>query len=165
MWKRLTFEDLQEVLAYDEIEKLNNLSLSANVEDICQKQIDTVADTFRGAFSSKGYIIDVREHYIAPEYKLFVLYIARQYIWSRFPNSNNIAIDEIRKKEYENAWELLKNPYIGVSYPDYSNDPVLSGDTSLNSGIDGCITVPWLKFPNYDPVFNTNLLRVEGKIK
>jgi hypothetical protein len=36
MWKRLNFEDLQKVLAYDEYDKLNNMSLESNIKDICQ---------------------------------------------------------------------------------------------------------------------------------
>jgi hypothetical protein len=41
---------------------------------------------------------------------------------------------------------LLKNPYIGVSKPNYSNDPVLSSDINLNKIKDAAISMPYLRF-------------------
>ena len=57
----------------------------------------------------------------------------------------SFALDENRKKQYEEAAELLKNPYIGVSKPDYSDDPSLSSLTT-KARYDSAISVPWLKF-------------------
>lgn len=34
-WVHLTYEDLAEVLAYDEIEKLNEMSVHESIDDIC----------------------------------------------------------------------------------------------------------------------------------
>lgn len=146
-WKRLDYNDISEVLAYDEIDKLNTISLSSDISEICQKQLDTVADTFRGAFRAKGYTVDVRDHYMPPEYKLFALQLARQYIWTRFPFSNNSALDEVRRKEYEEAYKMMTNPTIGPSKPDYSDDPELSGNTDLNSTTDAALKIPLLRFP------------------
>lgn len=143
MWKRLNFEDLQKVLAYDEYDKLNNMSLESNIKDICQQILDNVSDMFRGAFLGKGYLIDIRDHYIPQSYFIPVLNYARYQIWTRFPNSANTALDEPRKLAYEEAKELLKDPYIGTEEPDYSDDPELSGDTSLNNINDGSITLPY----------------------
>ena len=107
-----------------------------------------VADSFRGAWMAKGYNVDVRDHYIAPEYRNSVLNYARYQIFTRFPMAENYALSEPRKKQYEEAYDLLKNPYIGVSKPDYSDDPELSGRTDLTATHDAAITVPWQKFPS-----------------
>jgi len=61
--------------------------------------------------------------------------------------TEDFALSEPRKKQYEEARDLLKNPYIGVTKPDYSDDPTLSADTSLSNVNDGAITLPWLKLP------------------
>lgn len=145
-WKQLTIDDLRLVLAEDEIEKLNERSLSDDkFLVVIQQQLDTVADAFRGAWQSKGYTIDVRDHYVAPEYVQFVLNYARWQIWTRFPMTEDFALSEPREKQYEEAAELLKDPYIGVSKPDYSGDPELS---SMNQATyDSAISMPWMKFP------------------
>lgn len=59
--------------------------------------------------------------------------------------TTSFALDENRKKQYEEAAELLKDPYIGVSKPDYSDDPELSSLTT-KARYDSAISVPWLKF-------------------
>lgn len=145
-WKQLTIDDLRLVLAEDEIEKLNQRSVvDEKFEEIIQEQLNTVADAYRGAWQSKGYTIDVRDHYVAPEYIQFVLNYARWQIWTRFPMTEDYALSEPRKKQYEEAAELLKDPYIGVSKPDYSDDPSLSSVTQHEH--DAAISMPWMKFP------------------
>ena len=42
--------------------------------------------------------------------------------------------------------ELLKDPYIGVPEPDYSDDPELSGRTDLTSTSDASLTLPYQRF-------------------
>ena len=79
---------------------------------------------------AKGYDIDVRDHYTCSTYWPFILAFARWTLWNRFPSANNFALTETRKDEWELAKELLKNPYIGLDKPDYSDDPELSGNTS-----------------------------------
>ena len=144
-WTRLTIDDLRLVLAEDEVDKLNTRSLDANLSAVIQEQLDCVADAFRGAWQSKGYNIDVRDHYVAPEYRQFVLNYARWQIWTRFPMTEDYSLSKSREKQYDEAAALLKDPYIGVSKPDYSDDPDLS---ALNiTTQDAAITVPWLKFP------------------
>ena len=144
-WTRLTIDDLRLVLAEDEVDKLNTRSLDANLSAVIQEQLDCVADAFRGAWQSKGYNIDVRDHYVAPEYRQFVLNYARWQIWTRFPMTEDYSLSKSREKQYDEAAALLKDPYIGVSKPDYSADPDLS---ALNiTTQDAAITVPWLKFP------------------
>ena len=144
MWKRLNYTDLTEILAQDEIDKLDVYSLSSDISSICQKQLDSVADLYRGAWRSKGYALDVRAHYVAPEYRIPVLNYARWQIWTRFPNSKDIGLDEPRKAAYEEAKELLKSPYIGTSTPDYSDDPVLSVDSTLSAANDAAIAMPYM---------------------
>lgn len=146
-WKRLTVDDLRTVLAEDEIQKLMNCSLDTELSGRIQQQIDNVADAFRGAFASKGYNMDVRKHYVPEEYVLPILNYTRWSCWTTFPMTQDFALSEPRKMLYEEAKELLKNPYIAVSKPDYSDDPKLSGDTTLNSNTDPAISMPWLKFP------------------
>ena len=122
------------------------MSIEESIDDIIQQQIDSVADSYRAAFSSKGYAMDVRPHYIPNAYRLYALCIARYYICTRFPNSLNIFLDEPRKELYTQAMELLKDPYIGVPEPDYSDDPELSGRTDLTSISDASLTLPYQRF-------------------
>ena len=122
------------------------MSIEESIDDIIQQQIDCVADSYRAAFSSKGYAMDVRPHYIPNAYRLYVLCIARYYICTRFPNSLNIFLDEPRKELYTQSMDLLKDPYIGVPEPDYSDDPELSGRTDLTSTSDASLTLPYQRF-------------------
>lgn len=122
------------------------MSIEESIDDIIQQQIDSVADSYRAAFSSKGYAMDVRPHYIPNAYRIYALCIARYYICTRFPNSINIFLDEPRKELYTQAMELLKDPYIGVPEPDYSDDPELSGRTDLTSISDASLTLPYQRF-------------------
>lgn len=143
-WNRLTIDNLRLVLAEDEVEKLNEVSLDPNLSAVIQDQLDMVADAYRGAWQSKGYAIDSREHYIPSSYKNFILNYARFQIFTRFPMTPGFALDENRKKQYEEAQELLKDPYIGVDPLD-QEDPG-SGEDYYDIG-GGAISVPWLKFP------------------
>ena len=122
------------------------MSIEESIDDIIQQQIDCVADSYRAAFSSKGYAMDIRPHYLPNAYRLYALCIARYYICTRFPNSLNIFLDEPRKELYTQAMELLKDPYIGVPEPDYSDDPELSGRTELTSISDASLTLPYQRF-------------------
>ena len=122
------------------------MSIEESIDDIIQQQIDSVADSYRAAFSSKGYAMDVRPHYLPNAYRIYALCIARYYICTRFPNSLNIFLDEPRKELYTQAMELLKDPYIGVPEPDYSDDPELSGRTDLTSISDASLTLPYQRF-------------------
>lgn len=85
---------------------------------------------FRGAFRAKGYAVDVRDNYIPSGYVLPVLQYARYVAWSRFPNSSDIALDEVRKEDVKRLQDLLKNPYIGVEKPEWehsSDNPDIPG--------------------------------------
>lgn len=74
---------------------------------------------------------------------MHVLALARYFIWTRFPNSSEIALDEPRKELFSAANELLKNPYLATPTPDYSDDPELSSDTRLTVFEDAALTLPW----------------------
>lgn len=142
MWKQLTIDDLKLVLAQSEVEKLEGYSVE--IEDIINKQIDTVADMFRGAWQAKGYKLDVRPHYVAPEYVIPILNYARWQIWTRFPSTENISLAENRKAGYDEAVELLKNPFISVSDPSDQSDP--TNPNTPDAIKDGAISMPYLRF-------------------
>ena len=108
-----------------------------------------VSDAFRGAWQSKGYAVDVRPHYTCPNYKTFILNYARWEIWTRFPMTEDYALSEPRQKLYEEARDMLKDPRLGVTRPDYSDSPELSGRTDLSAQPDAAISVPWQKFPAF----------------
>lgn len=147
-WKQLTPDDLKLVLAEDELDKLSTCSLAEDkLSVILQEQLDMVADAFRGAFQSKGYNVDIRDHYTPASYKNFILNYARFEIFTRFPMTGDYALDDNRKKQWEEAQKMLKDPFIGVERPDYSDDPELSGNTDLSSTSDSAVTMPWQKFP------------------
>ena len=141
-WVHLTTQDLKQVLAQDEIDKLQSISV-ADIDDVLQTQLDSVADSFRASFQAKGYTTDARQHYLPNAYRMYALALARYFIWTRFPNSKDIALDEPRKELFTTAQELLKSPYLATPEPDYSDDPTLSGDTSLTAYQDAALTLPF----------------------
>ena len=141
-WNRLTIDDMKLYLSQDELDSLN--TYSTDVENVINQQLDAIADMFRGAFVSKSYEIDTREHYIPSSYKHFVCSYARYVIWQRFPMSPNVALDDARKAEYELVKGLLKDAYIGVDKPDWehsSNNPENTGKIQ-----GGSIKLPFLRF-------------------
>lgn len=150
-WKNLTVDDLRLVLSEDEIEKLSQLSLSPEMATVIQDTIDLISDTWRGALSAKGMALDPREHFIPSTYAYWVCVHARHAVWTRFPNSGFIALDEVRKDELKKAMELLKQPMLDVPVVEWDTDPELSAFTRPSS--DGCsLLTPFLRFPEDRPV-------------
>ena len=144
MWSQLTIDDMKLYLSQDELDSLN--TYSTDIEDVINKQLDTIADMFRGAFVSKSYEIDTREHYIPSAYRHFVCTYARYVIWQRFPMSPNVALDDARKAEYELVSDLLKDAYIGVDKPEWehsSSNPENPDNTGKTQG--GSIKIPFLR--------------------
>lgn len=155
-WKKLTTDDLKMILSEDEVTTLNTTSVDEEVTDIVQNAIDLVSDMFRGSFRAKGYAIDIRDNYIPSGYVLPVLQYARYVAWSRFPNSPDIALDEVRKEDVKRLQELLKNPYIGVEKPDWdhsSENPDATGQVNA-----GSISIPFLRFD--EQLYHWNALSV-----
>lgn len=142
-WKRLTVDDLRLTLAEDEINKLD--TISTDLSERIQKQLDAVADLFRAAFQQKGYDIDVRAHYIDEGYLIPALNYARYQIWTTFANSEDYALTKPREDLYKTAVDLLKTPYLATSKPDYSDDPAAAEEAKKRS--DSSISMPWLRMP------------------
>lgn len=145
MWSQLTIDDMKLYLSQDELDALN--SYSVDIENVINQQLDVIADMFRGAFVSKSYEIDTREHYIPSSYKHFVCTYARYVIWQRFPMSPNVALDDARKEEYKLVSKLLQDAYIGVDKPAWEH----SSDNPENPDVQGqeqggSIRLPWLRF-------------------
>lgn len=122
-WKKLDIDDLKLILSQDELDRLSTLSLDETITTNINDTIDMVANVWRGALSAKGYTLDVRESYIPASYHYWVLVHARWAVWTRFPLSNDIALDDARKNEYNKALDLLKNPYIDAEKPAWEYDP------------------------------------------
>lgn len=158
-WTRLNIDDLRLVLAEDEVQKLDNLSKTTDISAMINDQLDMVADMYRGALAAKGFNIDVRAHYISPEYRNIVLNYARWQIWTRFPMTENYALSKPRENLFLEAQDYLKDPKIGPSIPDYSDDPELSGNTDLTSYSDGSLSLPYLKFNSWDSGFMSNMYK------
>ena len=146
-WKPLTIDDLMQLLSEDETKQLNTYSLDDRISAVIDGTIDLVADTWRGAFAAKGYKVDTRDHFIPSSYAYYVLVHARHAVWTRFPNSETIALDDRREDEYEKAMELLKDPYIGTDAPDPEYDPSKEAD-GPGSG-SGSIIVPEHRFDQW----------------
>lgn len=149
-WKQLNYDDMRLYLAKDELDRLETVSIDADLSAVVNDTLDLVSDTFRGTWIAKGYNIDVRPHYTCSTYWPFILAYARWTLWNRFPSAQAYALTETRKDEWKLACDLLKNPYIGLETPDYSDDPELSGDTGYQLSADPAITIPWLReVPQY----------------
>lgn len=145
-WKKLTIDDLRLVLSEDEIQKLSNSS--TELEDRITKQLEIVSNMFRGAWKAKGYKIDVRDYYVAPEYITYILNYCRWQIWTTFPMAENYSLSEPRKVGYDEAVEILKDPYIKPSDPYDPSDP---DNPNTDSKQDSSITLPYLRMD--DPYF------------
>ena len=129
-------------LSQDELDSLN--TYSTNVDEVVNKELDVIADMFRGAFISKSYEIDTRQHYIPSSYKHFVCVYARWSLWTRFPMSPSVALDDARKAEYELVKDLLKDAYIGVDKPEWEHSSSNPENTGKIQG--GSIKLPFLRF-------------------
>lgn len=103
---------------------------------------------FRGAFQAKGYAIDTREHMLPGSYALPALQYARYVAWSRFPNSPNVALDEVRQEEIKSVKKLLENPTLGVEKPEWehSSENPDNPESGKKAESLGTIVVPDLKF-------------------
>lgn len=143
MWKRLNIDDLRAILSEDELDRLENLSVKDDISSVVNAGMDLVSDTWRGALGAKGYLVDVRDHYTPPEYRYWILVHARWAIWTRFPMTPDIALDKARENEYKKALDILKDPFINVSKPDYSDDPELS---SMTQTTESSIFLPPMRF-------------------
>lgn len=142
MWKQLTVSDLKKILSDDEVNTL--LATSTTSEDVAQDVLDLVSDMFRGALRQHGFAYDTRDHYTPSSYHLRILECAREVIWTRFPNSNTVAIDELRKEAAKRLDDLLKNIYIS---PDLPEDEYSSAYQSALSGtIAGSLVLPYLRY-------------------
>ena len=143
-WKQLTIEDMKLYLSQDELDALNNIS--TDITDIVNKQLDVIADMFRGAFISKGYEIDTREHYIPSSYQHWVCTYARYVIWQRFPMSPSVGLDEARKEEYKLVSSLLQNAYIGVDKPLWEHSSKNPNNPDNVDGVQaGSIGLPFMR--------------------
>ena len=148
-WKYLTTDDLRLALSEDELERLGTLSLDdSKLSVVLQQTLDNAADAFRAAWAAKGYQLDPRDHYISTGYSEFVLSFARWNLWCRFPMSDNYALSEPRKLQYEKAVELLKDPWLNTDKVNW-NDPELSGYVELSAQTGSSISVPWQRM-DYD---------------
>lgn len=123
MWKKLDIEDLKLILAQDELDRLTELSIDPAFTENINKTIDMVAAMWRAALGARGYTLDIRDNYIPDGYKYWVLVHSRWAVWTRFPQSQAIALDDARKAEYQQALKLLEKPYIGVEKPEWQYDP------------------------------------------
>lgn len=160
-WKRLTIDDIRLILAEDEVEKLNKLSLAEDkLEKVINETLDMTANVWRGVLRSKGYHIDIRDCYIPPEYVYFVLVHARHTIWTRFPNSNDIALDERRVSEWDDAMEMLKKADIAPSSPYDPSDP-----ENPNVNPDDIVNASIVNYPKRFPAWFTNTIFVDDLVK
>ena len=159
MWKALDIDDLRLILSEDETTQLNQYSLDQSLTAVINDTINMVSDAWRGALSAKGYALDAREHYTPSTYKYYILVHARWAVWTRFPNSKQIALDDARKQEYEKALDLLKNPILDV-------DPVTpegqAGDEDAIGTGAGSIRVPWNRIPQWYDMDSRQSLRLDN---
>lgn len=144
MWRKLTIDDVRLSLSEDEVQILSGLSIDeSKVDKIIQETLDNVADMFRASWSARGYQTDPRDHYVSPGYVEPVLAVTRFHLWTRFPMTPDYSLDDSRKKLYEEAVKLLKDPYLGTEKVDWT-DPGLSAYADLSAQTGSSIKVPWM---------------------
>lgn len=118
MWKQLNWDDLKTILSQDELERLTTVSVDEDIENIVNNCCNLISEMWRGALAAKGYTIDTRDYYTPSEYTYWILVHIRWAVWTRFPQSSDIALDKAREAEYKQALELMKSPSIDVGKPD-----------------------------------------------
>lgn len=159
MWKALDISDLRLILSEDETRQLNTYSVDESITAVINDTINMVSDAWRGALSAKGYTLDSREHYTPGSYAYYILVHCRWAVWTRFPNSKTIALDDARKQEYEKALELLKDPILDV-------DPVTpegqAGDENATGTGAGSIRVPWNRIPQWYDTDSRQSLKLDN---
>ena len=158
MWKLLTINDLRKILSEDEVDKLNKLSLENSLlEQVINQTILMISNTWRGALKGQSYVYDIRDGYTPPEYEYYILVHARHAIWSRFPQSRTIALDDARTDEYKYALKLLEKPFIDVSRPDDEHASDKQPDEQDDSSVkDIAVRCPPMKFePLYTMGYST----------
>ena len=79
------------------------------------------------------------------EYWYYILVHARHAVWTRFTNSTNISLDDRRMDEYKKAMELLEDPWLNVSKPDWQYSP--ENPENQTSHSPAKIFLPPLRFP------------------
>lgn len=139
-WKKLTVDDLKLILSQDEITALDTLSKEVGIDRI-QGCMNMVSDMWRGAFLAHGYSLYARPHWTPASYHYYILVHARYAIWTNFPMSPLVALDEARTKEYEKAKEILDKIPFAVNPIDYEDDPDLKDEPIPTT--EGSIYVPW----------------------
>lgn len=159
MWKALDISDLRLILSEDETRQLNTYSVDESMTAVINDTMNMVSDAWRGALSAKGYALDAREHYTPGSYAYYILVHCRWAVWTRFPNSKTIALDDARKQEYEKALELLKDPILDV-------DPVTpegqAGDENATGTGAGSIRVPWNRIPQWYDTDSRQSLKLDN---
>lgn len=157
MWKKLDISDLRKILSEDEVQKLSTISISTtDFEQTVNDVLDVVSDTWRGMLLGKSVAIDIREHYTPSSLAYWILIQARYTLWTRFPNSPDIALDAARQKEYEKSLEIFDSNKIGTEAPEWeysSNNP--DNKTEAESKQDsGSIRIPYFSRFDDDVIFN-----------
>lgn len=148
MWNALQFDDLKLVLEKEELEKLT--ALQPDDQEIIENTLDIVADTFRGSLKAKGFKLSTATHSIPSAYKLPALILSRRQIWTRFPNSQSIALDEIRQKEIEWAEKVLANCNFDIDTIPWDDDPENPDNPDYEANnLQGSIKVPYLRYPQF----------------
>lgn len=151
-WKHIEISDVRLALSEDEIERLQTLSVDeSKLNEIIQQTSDAVADMFRASWDGKGYAVDPRPHFVSEGYVIPILAVIRYTLFTRFPMSDNYALSEPRKLQYEKAVELLKNPWLNTDKIDWT-DPELSGYVDLSASTGSSIAIPWQTMP-YDIIW------------
>lgn len=159
MWKALDIDDLRLILSEDETRQLNTYSVDESITAVINDTINMVSDAWRGALSAKGYALDSREHFTPSAYRYYILVHCRHAVWTRFPNSEQIALDKRRLDEYEKAIDLLKDPILDV-------DPVTpegqAGDENATGTGAGSIRVPWNRIPQWYDTDSRQSLKLDN---
>jgi len=146
-WNSLDIDDLRYILSEKETEQLNEYSVLSGMTEIVNGTIAMISDTWRGALAAKGYKLDKRPHYIPNAYRYYVLVHSRHAVWTRFPNSEDIALDDRRKEEYDEALKILENPFLDVDPIDEAEGEPTDAN-AIGTGY-GSIRVPLQRFSNW----------------
>lgn len=124
MWIKLEKKLLRDALAIDEASALNTVQ-TISVDQILSETLHFTSETFR-KWIRRYYPIDRREDYLPESVIPFALDFARYQLWTRLPNSGDIALDDRRVKAYDNAVAMLqKRPPFKIDPPD---DPESGGE-------------------------------------
>lgn len=106
-WLKLSGKSLKDVLAMAEIGALASMQKPFDVDKILDREAHSIACIWRSRIK-KTHVLDKRDDYVPESLLGWIVVHLRYASFTRLPNMGDL-LDELRRKEYEEALSVLDN--------------------------------------------------------